>query len=496
MKLRIQPRMVAGFLGMSCLLIVVGLWTIYYTDRMQSDASRMLAENVYNLKYAEELEIALLDMKGLTANYLLDGQQVWLDIFENKKAAFIRWFELAKTRAHQDEDRRILAEIDKLFTQYLNYQKKVIYFNRLGNSKRAKEILLGEFREVFNKIFDHCEEFLFLNEKMMSTTSQKIENDNRMINRMMVGISIFGIGMALILGIFLARGIKHSIYELVLKVRGATDRELVEKLDIENETELEHLDKHIRRLIERVHAVNQDLERSQLMLIRAEKLAALGRMAAGLAHEIRNPLTAIKMLIFTLQNEEKKNSLRYNDYSVILKEIKRMETFMQNFLDFARPPEPDFKTVDVHKILKQTLDLISSQCKNGQIVLIENLMAKDAMVYADQEQLHIVFVNIILNAIQSISKTGTVTLQTIQLQNKEDAKSYFQISISDTGIGIPDAIKDSLFDPFVTGKEGGSGLGLSIANQIIAKHGGWIEAYNNPDHGATFVVVLPQEKKS
>lgn len=495
MKLRLRPRMVAGFLGMSSLLIIVGLLAIFYTDRMQRDTSRMLAENVSNLKCAEELEIALLDMKGLTANYLLDGQQSWLDIFSEKESAFTKWLHLAKTRTYRDEERHILTEIEKLFAQYLNYQKKVINFNRIGNSQRAQEILLGDLRAIFNKIFDHCEEFLFLNEKMISMTSKKIENDNRAINRMMIGISLFGIVIGLGMGIFMARGITHSIYELVLKVRGATDQEIVEKVNIANETELEHLDKHIRRLIDRVHLVNQDLERSQLMLIRAEKLAALGRMAAGLAHEIRNPLTAIKMLIFTLQNEAQKDSLIYKDYSVILKEIRRMESFMQNFLNFARPPEPNFKVIDVHEILKQALDLMASQFKTGKIELIQKLMAKDPMVYADQEQLHIVFVNIILNAIQSIGDAGTVKIETIQLQKKDELKPYFQISISDTGSGIPESILNSIFDPFVTNKEGGSGLGLSIASQIINKHGGWIEAFNNPDQGATFVITLAQKKR-
>jgi signal transduction histidine kinase len=122
---------------------------------------------------------------------------------------------------------------------------------------------------------------------------------------------------------------------------------------------------------------------------------------------------------------------------------------------------------------------------------VEKLDAANAPVHADQEQLQIVFLNIILNAIQSISDRGTLRVATAVKREPKQSVSFAQVIVSDNGIGIPAKILDSIFDPFVTSKEGGTGLGLSIANQIVHNHGGWIEALNNPDKGATFIVNLP-----
>lgn len=491
MKLRIRPRMVAGFLLMSALLVVVGIFTSFYTNRMQKNTSRILVENVASLKSAEELEIALLDMKGLTANFLLDGQQNWLVVFAEKKSSFDHWFNQARERTHTDEEEKILDEIQALFVTYLNHQKRVVQFYERGNFRKAHQLLTREMRSTFDNIYDKCEDLLFINEKIMSNISNVIERDNRMINRIMFGIGILGILLGLALGMILARGITHSIYELVLKVRGATNEEIVEKVDIANETEFEQLNKHVRRLIDKVHEVNRDLERSQKMLIRSEKLASLGRMSAGLAHELRNPLTAIKMLIFTIQKEAQKDAQMAKDFGVILKEIERMETFLQNFLDFARPPKPIFSAIDINDTVKRTLILLSAQMKGGKVELVEKFDAVNALVHADQEQLQIVFLNILLNAIQSISDSGTISVVTTVKKVSKQSVAYAQVIVSDSGIGIPAKIFNSIFDPFVTSKEGGTGLGLSIANQIVHNHGGWIETLNNPDQGATFIVNLP-----
>lgn len=495
MKFRIRPRMIAGFLVMSGMLVIVCMLTAFFTDRIQRSTARILRENVASLKAAEELEIALLDMKGLTANYLLDGQQKWLEIFENKKISFLQWIEKARADAHNVEGEKIIDRIRIFFFSYLDFQKNVVQLYQQGRAKDAHNVLVNDMIQMFDKIYEKCEELLALNEKLMNGTGRLIEQDNKTISRIIFGLGILGIAMGLAMGVFLARGITHSIYELVLKVRGATNNEIVEKVDITNENELEHLDKHIKKLIEKVHEVNKDLERSQRMLIRAEKLAALGRVSAGLAHEIRNPLTAIKMLIFTLQNETIKNDKIIKDFDVILKEIERIENFIQKFLDFARPPEPNFRIININDLLKQILNLLSGQITRANVRLIERFDAINPIVYGDKEQLQIVFLNVILNAIQSTNGNGIVTVESKIPNNQMGSTPIVQIVISDNGVGIPMDIIDNIFDPFVSGREGGIGLGLSIASQLVHNHGGWIEAFNNLDRGATFSIKLPIREK-
>lgn len=489
MKLKIGPRMVAGFLIMSALLIAVGILTIIYINRLQESTSRILEENVSNLKAAEELEIALLDMKGLTSYYLLDGDENWLKIFDEKRQSYINWLEKARRGARTPEEKRIIREIESLFPVYENYQEQVIGLYKAGFPGQAQNILSGDMRSTFLLIYEKCEEYLAINERLMWEARQHIEMENETASKIMYAIGGIGILLGIFLGIILARSITHPLYELVLKVKGATEKDLIEKVDIADETELDHLDRHVRDLIDRTYEINKDLEQSRKKLMQAEKLAALGQISAGIAHEIYNPLAAIKMLLFSLRNELTLDSQKEKDFEVITGEIARMERFIQNFLLFARPREPVKSPLNVLEVIDNTLALLSPQLMNGKIDIERNFSTPLPAIHADGEQLQQVLVNIILNAIQAMPNGGKMMIRVCI--NKADQSGSLQISVHDTGRGVPPQILKNIFDPFVTTRSKGSGLGLSIAYQIIKNHGGWIEAVNNPDKGATFRINLP-----
>lgn len=496
MKLKIGPRMIAGFSIMSVLLIAVGAFTIIYINRLQESTSRILSENVSSLKAAEELEIALLDMKGLTGYYLVDGDESWLKTFDEKRLSYLQWLEEARTGALTPDEKKIIKEIETLFNAYGNYQKQVITFYEKGNKKQAQNILVGEMRATFLLIYEKCEEYLSINERLMQDAMQHIENENQTAQEIMYGIAGIGILLGIFLGIILTRSITHPIYELVLKVKGATEKDLTETVDIANETELDHLDRHVRDLIDRTYEINQDLEQSRKKLMQTEKLAALGQISAGVAHEIYNPLAAIKMLLFSLRKELDLDAQKTKDFDVITAEINRMERFVQNFLEFSRPHHPDKSRVNVEEILDQTLSLLASQLSNGKIEVDKDLSIPDLPVYADGEQLQQVLVNIILNAIQAMPGGGKLTIHAGMNDSVTKPDQLFQISIHDTGKGIAPEILKTIFDPFVTTRSKGFGLGLSIAYQIIKNHGGWIEAINNPGpgRGATFKINLPLQE--
>ncbi|MBN2092339.1 MCP four helix bundle domain-containing protein [candidate division KSB1 bacterium] len=498
MKLRIRQRMIAGFLIMSTLLIILGILAIFYTDRMQTNTTQILAENVSSLKSAEELEIALLNMKGFTANYLIDNDEGWIDAFSEKKAVFHHWFDIAQKRAHTDAEISVLKKIDQDFKTYLSYQKHVIKLTRQNSLKDAQKILFNEMWRTFDLLYEHCEKLITMNEVMMEEISQQIKNDNQTVNRVMYLFGLLGIIMGLALGAFLARSITHPIYELVLKLKSVTGEEHIEKLNINagTDTELENLDKHVKNLIGIVYEANKNLERSQKMLIQSEKLASLGKMAAGLAHEIRNPLTAIKMLIFTLVNEVKNNFQMSQDFQVILTEIERMDKFLQNFLDFARPPIPNFVIIEMNEIIRQTLNLLAPQIKNAGIRLERNLSIEELTIFGDKDQVQIVLMNIIINSIQAMTPSGKLKIGSRKATHPDFFNELVQIQIRDTGPGIPIEIFENIFDPFVTGKATGTGLGLSIAYQFVRNHNGWIDISNNPDDGATFTLNLPFKERN
>ena len=160
MKSRIRPRMMSGFLVMSAVFILLGIFAIFYSDRMEKNTTKIFSENIISLKSAEELEIALLDMKGLTSNYLLSNEQNWLEVFEDKKEEFLTWLETAKKNSHSSDEDIILDDIENLFQSYLSYQRKVVQQFQQGDLKLAYLTLTNQMHNVFKIIFNKCEELL------------------------------------------------------------------------------------------------------------------------------------------------------------------------------------------------------------------------------------------------------------------------------------------------------------------------------------------------
>jgi signal transduction histidine kinase len=296
----------------------------------------------------------------------------------------------------------------------------------------------------------------------------------------------------LVLGWLIARIILNPIYKLVLKVRDAAGSEMVEHVKMSPGKELEELDLHINRMIGRINQAHEDLQKNRELLERSSKLAAIGKIAPALAHEIRNPLTAIKMLIYAMMQEPNVNEEKRHDLEIITHEINRVEGFLQNFLKYARPAKPQMRMVSIIPEIKDTLQLMQPRFRQNNITLVENHQHENLRIKADPDMIKQIILNLVLNAVESMGQDGELNLTTV-VDADDTENQMFQISISDTGPGIPDDIKDSLFDPFVKGKDQGVGLGLSISQRIAELHHGWISAVNNSGKGATFTIHLPMK---
>ncbi len=488
MKWNIRPRVIAGFISMSVLFILFGAMAILYTDRMLGKTRDMLKENVSSLKAAEELEIALLDMKGIAANYLLDGQTQWLNIFREKDRVFRRWFGVAWAQARTEEERQLLSETEALFGRYQGHYRTMRRLHQEGDADAARLILNGSMRDTFSAIYEKCENYLFINEKIMHRTSEQLVRENRFVRAVMVVFAAGSVLLGVVFGVLIARSITQPLYRLIVNVKGAAGEDVLEEMDIPDESEFDKLDKHIRVLIDRIHRTNRDLSHSRRLLMQSEKLAMLGSVAAGLAHEIRNPLTSIKMLIYSLRDKAGGHSQTLRDYDVMLQQITRMESFLQAFLDFARPPEPEFKKVRLGETLDQALRLLRPQIEAARVRLKTAWVAPDPVVRADPGQLKQVVVNLILNAVQAMSGGGRLSIETAVTAGPD---GQAEIRVSDNGPGIPEELLPSLFEPFTTTKKSGTGLGLAISQQIVKNHGGIVQVENIRPHGARFVVQLP-----
>jgi signal transduction histidine kinase len=235
------------------------------------------------------------------------------------------------------------------------------------------------------------------------------------------------------------------------------------------------------------------LVQSQELMERQEKLASLGMLAAGVAHEIRNPLTAIKAWLFIQRKQLKPGTAEHGDAEIIANEVTRLERIVRDVLLFARPSEPQLTTVPAEEPLRQVQTLLSPQLqKTGISLAVENSVK--ARIHIDLQQIQQVLINLVQNAAESIGQNGTVTLRarTGVSPLRDRVADAVILEVSDTGKGIPPEVEKRLFDPFFTTKDAGTGLGLSIAARIVQKHGGALQYQTKVNRGTTFGIVLPR----
>ena len=236
------------------------------------------------------------------------------------------------------------------------------------------------------------------------------------------------------------------------------------------------------------------LVESQALVERHEKLASLGVLAAGVAHEIRNPLTAIKARLFTQQKALASGSREHADAEFIGREIDRLEKIVSDFLRFARPVEPERVRLSPADLLHEVCQLMAPQLRASSIDLAVERVA-ETKVLGDPEQLKQVLINLVQNAAEALGKSGTIKLRAVEsrIALGGQMREVVIIEVEDKGTGIPPEVQKRLFDPFFTTKASGTGLGLSIASRIIEKHAGALRFQTAANRGTTFGVVLPVE---
>jgi signal transduction histidine kinase len=232
-------------------------------------------------------------------------------------------------------------------------------------------------------------------------------------------------------------------------------------------------------------SLHQDEMEARERLRQSEKLAALGKLSAGLAHELRNPLNTVSMLIYAMSRESPENGPLNADLRIVQGELRRMSLLIEQFLEFARPRPPHFQRERMDEIMEETLLLIGPDARTRRIMLCKEWERNLPRVWVDGAQIKQVFLNLLLNAMQAMPKGGRITVRI------HVSSGSLLTSITDEGVGIPPEVRANLFQPFFTTKQGGTGLGLSISQRIIEGHNGRLRIFSQPGSGTTVIVRLP-----
>jgi signal transduction histidine kinase len=280
------------------------------------------------------------------------------------------------------------------------------------------------------------------------------------------------------------------VYQILVPLRRLTVEAYGEGDPNRFGNEVKTLSHRVRVLLHDVDQSHSELERNRETLAQTEKLALVGTLAASMAHSIRNPFTSVQMRLFSLSRSLELDDAQKEDLEVIAAEIRRIDTIVQNFLEFSRPPKLKMQPISPSSVVDSAIRLLEHRLKSYGVIVRVSGLRPLPQVSADPEQLKEVLVNIIINACEAMSRGGSISIA----ESTEDhplLKQVAVIRIRDSGPGISTPVLANIFQPFFSTKADGTGLGLSISQRIISEHRGRLEVQSTAGEGAEFIITLP-----
>jgi len=305
-------------------------------------------------------------------------------------------------------------------------------------------------------------------------------------------VTLGGLLLAVGVGWRLANSFSRPIDKLASASAALGRGEFPQSLPVESEDEIGSLTRTFNVMAQSVRERDELLkERTRVQLARSERLASTGRLAAGVAHEINNPLTAVLTFAHMLLRKAPGDSQERQDVETIIEATMRCREIVRGLLDFSRQGEPKKELSDLNSVIREALNLTQNQALLGQIEIVEQLEQDLPHLVIDPDQVQQVAVNVIVNAIDAMSEGGRLTIRTRSLT--EEGKQWADFEVSDTGCGIPEENLERVFDPFFTTKPTGqgTGLGLAIAYGIVTQQGGQISISSKVGQGTSVTVRLP-----
>ena len=445
----IQLRLAAFIIAMVMVFAAI-VWTAHTSwQRFAALRERLNSVQSESFRIAERFQNSILGLNKLLLNFEMNQQpETWKE-FRQESDALNQWIDTQKPLCNSSREKELLEQLDRTYDAYLGAATNL---ETSASAPRTTANVLAEYLSVKSQTDRLLELGIELSNAHRNTLTAYI-NDSNVSLRHLRTVLLASLGVLLLLSC----GLATVVY-----------RDLIAPLRV--------------KLVE-----------SHALLERQEKLASLGMLAAGVAHEIRNPLTAIKARLFTQQKVLKPGTPEQIDAEVIAHEINRLERIVKDVLLFARPSEPEFVVVPAGEPLRQVEALMAKQLQASNIRLVLGECA-DASLRIDLQQLKQVLINLVQNSADSIGGNGSITLraraENVRLSNR--MKPVVVLEVADTGKGITPEVEKRLFDPFFTTKDAGTGLGLPIAARIVEKQGGTLRYQTQVGHGTTFGIVLPR----
>jgi signal transduction histidine kinase len=321
----------------------------------------------------------------------------------------------------------------------------------------------------------------------LNRTKMQMLDASRIFVFSSIAITVF---LAITISFLLLRFVKNPLDNMADTMLKVEKGDFAVRIAYKGKDEIGRLIESFNSMVDRLDVAQQELEQLHFQqLERADRLASIGEMAAGIAHEIKNPLAGISAAVTIIKDDMSVEDPRGAILGEVIDQVKRLDKTVNDLLFFGKPSLPELTCVDVNSILTTTLKFAAQHNGGFNIERRIELQPDLPPVYADDKQMQQVFLNIVLNAFQAMP-TGGMLGVTSSLVLKNDIE-YVRVDISDTGSGIPPQILEKIFTPFYTTKAQGTGLGLPICNKLVKLHNGDIRVTSDNVAGTIFTVELP-----
>jgi signal transduction histidine kinase len=482
MRLPLRHRVLLILAGFVLITFFLGLVVVWTTFRMEGLLVSITERDLLGLGNAEALEATLMRQKGLASYHLLDGNPDWLRQQQALRQEFQQHLAHAVGDTADPGQRQALTEMAAEFEQYADKQRQVIALYRSGESAAGAE-RHAEVHRHFDSLIRLSGQFKqFHIDRIHRTEADSHAQAQRLRISAMVAFLVSA-GLTLLLAFVF-------VYQILEPLRRLTREAYRSETPARSDNEVKALSRGVRVLLHNVDHTQSELERSRGSLAQAEKMALVGKLAASMAHSIRNPFTSVKMRLFSLSRSLDLDAVQAEDLDVISSEIRHIDTIVQNFLEFSRPPKLKMTSTSPSIVVDSAMRLLTHRLKSYDVSASVNRRVPLPAVPADVEQLKEVVVNLMVNACEAMAGGGAIVIEE-KAENHPRLGPAAVIRVSDNGPGIPAHLRDKIFQPFFSTKEEGTGLGLSIAQRIITEHGGYLEMESAEGRGASFSIILP-----
>jgi signal transduction histidine kinase len=488
--MKLTTKLYTSILAVTGLALLSSVLGLFATWQMAIYMRGMTSDELPSDREAEKLESTLLKQGNCDESYLLDsGNKRWLKVLAYRKRLFQQWLERAKSTPHDSTETEILARLENAYHKFDAKRDEVFAIYDSGDAAKAKQVLLEELDPLSDNVNDVCEEFIEYIEHYIDTTTARAETRTKHLMWIVSGfVGLTAISGCGLLWLFIF-GVHAPLRKMITDARMFAD---AGQSDTANPPEdaFSAAGFYLRTLMSDVTNTRSALQRSRQQAINAEKLAAVGKLAASVAHEIRNPLVAVKLWLTNIQKKRHTDTELCRDMQMLLDEMSRLDGIVRDFLEFSRPRALNVEPLQLAPFLDETLELVGRRLEECRINLVRKYTAELPPIMGDGKQLKQVFINLLNNAAEVMPGGGEIRILAASASD-HDTRRMVVVRIQDTGPGMPEEVQKRLFEPFFTTKETGTGLGLCIAAGIMTRHNGRLTLESSTGHGATFAVWIP-----